>query len=246
MSPKQQDDVTLEALNLYRKIRPGWDSAIDDGFYFDEATSRTSKMVEREVGGLVLAATKPNDVIMAAKFDRIFANTIDACEVIELIEAKDFRLCILDLDIPLDNHIGQAVFKILAAIKEMEVKEIRQRAKDSSAYRRKVGLPNNGNAPIGWRVIDGTNDDRIYIEDGGARRLARKLLTLRNTDEYRFLSLAKFATAMNNRGLTHPSGAIWWAPTITRWLEAAKQDFPKRVHDFDSAALAVGSDHALA
>lgn len=235
MSPKQQEDVCAEMFALYKKVRPAWKNAVWDGFYFDEATTRTSRMLEREVGGLVVAASRPGDVIMAAKYDRVFANVLDACEMIELMETKKFGLCILDMDIDLTSHIGQAFFKFMSVVKEMEVKEIRQRARDSAAYRRKYGLPNNRLAPIGWRIIDGPDGGRIYTEDEGHRRIARKLLAYRNQDLYRFQTLELFATAVNRLGLRHPSGRPWERRTVNRWLAAARNGFPKGMHDMDTS-----------
>ena len=252
MSPKQQEDVCFEAFSLYKKVRPSWRTAEWGGFFFDEATVRTTKVAQREVGSLVLAATKPGDCIMAAKFDRLFANVIDACEVIELVNQKQFFLSILDLDIDLSTALGQAVFKIMAAIKELEVKEIRQRAVDSAAYRRKFGLPNNSHAPIGWRIVDNeTGDGRIYLPDQGQRNIAKKLLAMRERDEYKFLNTVKFTTVVNRSGLRHPSGNIWTRPCLNRWLRAAREDFPRCVHDMDSspeavALSSVGCDDALA
>jgi DNA invertase Pin-like site-specific DNA recombinase len=151
-SPVFQEKTVTTAFELYRSIKPGWDKAQWGGFYVDPPTQRDTMLRERQVGSMLLASTMAGDVIMASHFDRIFANTLDACETIELIEQRKFRLCILDMDLDISTAMGQAVFKIIAAIKELEVKEIRRRCRENAKARIDAGRP-QGKCPVGWKHI---------------------------------------------------------------------------------------------
>jgi DNA invertase Pin-like site-specific DNA recombinase len=228
MSPLQQEAACQDAFSLYKRLKPDWANAEWGGFFFDEATTRTSKFRQRSVGSLVLASTKPGDVIMAANFDRIFANVSDVCETLELVELKRFRLAILDMDIDISGNLGQAVFKIMAAVKELDVKEIRRRGRETVAHRKANGLP-HGKHPIGWRTkcfrAAQGGIARRYSPNADERELARLILSLRTERE---LSLGKIGKELTRRHIKNPRGTAWTKPAVSRWIKAALLDFPLR------------------
>lgn len=229
ISIEQQEAAVCDAFHLYQRVKPGWSLATWGGFFFDEATSRDSRFRQREVGSLVLAASQPGDCIMAAKFDRIFASTLDVCETIALIPDRRLRLSILDLDMDLSSELGQCVFKIMSAVKELEVQEIRRRGRNSIAHRKKVGLPHTL-YPIGWKGVGAQIRGAVrkfFVPDEEERALARALLDLK-----RRLHLTNVETAeiAYQRGLKNPDyrsiQGRWTKPSIARWLTAARRDFP--------------------
>ena len=227
MSPLQQESACRDAFNLYKRVKPDWANAEWGGFFFDEATTRTSKFRERAVGSLVLATTKPGDVVMAANFDRIFANVVDVCETLELVEQRKFRLMILDMDIDISSNLGQMVFKILAAVKELDVKEIRRRAKEHTAYRIANGLP-HGTPPIGWKNVGfqdraTSHTRKRYAPDNDHRVLAKKVLDLRVVHE---LSYREIAEHLYDRRIKNPRGKDWSAMSVRKWANAALLNFP--------------------
>ncbi len=152
ISPLQQEETCYQAFQLFKRVKPGWSNAVWGGFYTEEPMTRTSKFRERPIGSLVLTVTQKGDAIIASNYDRMFANVMDVCEVIEDVERRQFRIVILDLDLPIDNNLGQAVFKLLEVIKELEVKEIRRRMRESKRYRLDHGLP-VGQPPVGWKNV---------------------------------------------------------------------------------------------
>jgi DNA invertase Pin-like site-specific DNA recombinase len=230
MSPLQQESACQDAFNLYKRVKGGWANAEWGGFYFDEATTRTSKFRQRAVGSLVLATTKPGDVIMAANFDRIFANVVDVCETLELVEQRKFRLTILDMDIDISSNLGQMVFKILAAVKELDVKEIRRRGRENAAYRLANGLPHGGPPPVGWKVTNFKSEGRIkkrLVPNHEHRALAKIILDLRVAKE---LSYQELTDELIRRRIPNPSrdGKNWSKMSVRRWANAALLNFPLR------------------
>jgi DNA invertase Pin-like site-specific DNA recombinase len=226
MSPLQQEAACKDAFSLYTRLKPDWANAEWGGFFFDEATTRTGKFRERPVGSLLIAMTRPGDVIMVANFDRIFANVSDVCETLELVELRKFRLAILDMDIDISGNLGQAVFKIMAAVKELDVKEIRRRGRETAAYRKSSGLP-HGKHPIGWHtkcfIKSGQRMFRRYLPNADERELARLILNLRTQHE---LSLGEIARELTKRRIKNPRGHGWTKPAVTRWINAALLNFP--------------------
>lgn len=238
MSPVQQESVVREAFELFKKTKPGWEQAIWGGFHFDEATSRDSKFHEREVGSLLLAMTKPGDKILVSNYDRIFANVVDVCETLEMVERVGFGIIVLDMDIPLDSSLGKAVFQILSIVKGLEVQEIRRRTRNAHAHRRKAGLP-QGKPPIGWSniavTLKGGHVRRFYKIDRAARQLGEKVLKVRMDTG---LALRPLAEELKRRQIKPPSGYTeWTAPCLTRWIKAAALNYPLRNGSHEPAPI---------
>lgn len=226
MSPLQQEAACKDAFDLYKRIKTGWVNAEWGGFFFDEATSRTSKFHERPMGSLLVATSKPGDIIMAANFDRIFANVLDVCETLELVETRKFKLTILDADIDISSDIGQMAFQMFALVKNLEVKAVRRRGRDAAAHRIANGMP-WGQSPVGWKTKCFKNKKggfgRRYVANNEDRALAKLVLDLRVVQE---LSYREIADELRSRRIRCPRGKGWAAMTVRRWANAALHNFP--------------------
>lgn len=222
LSTDQQESVVREAFELFRKIKPGWDVAQWGGFFRDEATCRVTKFREREYGSIALAALQPNDVLLVSNYDRIFANVIDVAETLQIFDTTKRRLLILDMDIDTSTDLGNGLMKIMAVIKELEWKEIRRRARGSTAHRKKRGLP-YGTSLCGWknvRVLIGNKPHSFYEPDYPMRRYYNELMRLHD----RGLSYEKVVLYCQRQNICNPNTGK--PPTST-----------KTVHDAIKAAL---------
>jgi DNA invertase Pin-like site-specific DNA recombinase len=239
MSLEQQESVIKEAYALFQKVRPGWGDYEWGGFFADDVVSRDSKFHQRETGSLLLAATQAGDAIIVANYDRIFANVIDVCETLQFMQERQFKLCVLDMDIDLSSVMGPSLYKLLAVIKEMEVNEIRRRSREAAAHRRKIGRPVAGANPVGWKSVGGlhpTGKDYHYLyPDEEQRVYARHLYALKKRFPTR--SLRALARLLNQRGDKHPSGRNWNAMSLRRWLNAVEQDFPLHNGSHEAAPM---------
>lgn len=235
LSPSQQEAVVKDAFDLFVRVKPEWQSATWGGFFFDEATHRDSKFREREVGSLVLAATQPGDAIIVSNFDRIFAKVADVCETLDLIQQRKFRLVVLDLDTDLSSDLGQCFFKVMAAIKELEVKATRSRTRNALQHRRNVGLP-AGRHPLGWSTVAVMIKGKVrryYVPNEEQRALGRKILDLQVRRGLNFKDTMKL---LNQLGIKNPQAENYgrrqsgkWTPhAIAKWLRAAQNNFPLR------------------
>jgi DNA invertase Pin-like site-specific DNA recombinase len=227
ISPLQQEEVVMDHFKLFKRVKPGWANAEWGGFYVEEPITRTSKLRTRPVGSLLLSLSQPGDVIMASNYDRIFANVMDVCETIELIEVKKFRLCILDLDIDIGTDMGQAVFKIMAAVKELEVREIRRRCRETAKYRVSKGLP-VGKYTIGWKAIAFRDPktkrvSRMYVPDKETRKIAMDLYRRHQAGA----SINGMTNEYNRKGILNPkTRAKFNRPVVYDLIRAAKANFP--------------------
>lgn len=241
MSPEQQEAAVVEAFEAFKRIRPGWHNALWGGFYFDEATTRTSKFRERPVGSLVLAMTQPGDIIMSSNYDRIFANVMDVCETLETIEMMRFRVIVLDLDIPLDNDLGRAVFKIMAAVKELEVKETRRRCRNAAKHRLATGLP-VGKAPLGWRLVAVSLRGLVrkyLVPDEAVRALGKQVMEIKATTGLDYLHLTE---ELNRRRLRNAEGNEWARKPLARLIRAAAKGFPLHGGQHEAAPIPPDAD----
>jgi len=224
-SPKQQESVVRKEFEHRKATKTGWADAEWGGFVVDEVVGRTTQFRCRERGSLLLATCKAGDWILVANFDRIFANTIDVCETLEIIRERQIKLCVLDMDIDLSSDLGEACFTILAAIKRLEVREIQRRCRESASYRKQRGLPHTV-APIGWktiRVLVSGKSRSYFTPDPVARARALQLLEMKNRMN---LSMPSTRTAANRQGLWNLKGKCWSLNAIIRWVRAAQNDFP--------------------
>ena len=239
LSTEQQEAKVRDSFAAYKTIKPHWSEAVWGGFMSDEATSRVSVFRERHFASLLLAACKPGDVILVSNFDRIFGSTVDVCETLALLKTMKISLVVLDMDIDTSTILGETIFTILAAIKHMEVREIRRRICDGLAHRRKVGRPHTGSTPIGWKSkawhVPGIHGPQKYlVPDNAARRLARQILDIKQSYKLSFEQAYQFCNSM---GLKNIHGRRWYLAVFFRWCSAAQRGFPIHNGSHDPAPI---------
>lgn len=225
-----------DAFDLYRRIKPDWADAEWGGWFQDVGVTRTSKFREREYGRIIFDGSSRGDVIMCSNFDRMFANALDVCETLELVKERGIRLSILDFPIPIDTDLGEACFQIVALIKSIEVKAIRNRTKQALAHRREIGLP-TGKAPTGWRTVRMRVDGSVrsfYLKDWPARKLGEKMLA---KQAELGLTNQMFYAWCRHGGWLNPEGREWTEHTFLRFLRAVRSGFPLPNGKLDAAPI---------
>lgn len=190
------------------------------GWLYDNATSGTSPMFEREKGRELWALVQPGDKIVWAKLDRAFRSVIDAAQTMQLLTAKGVSFNSLDLGLDTSTPIGRCVFTILTAFAELEVEFIRQRTRDGLRAKRRAGKPFGKHAPIGW-VKRGKGRDSYYLPDEQEREQVMRMVGMRD----RGASLERITLAM--RPVVRTNGRRWNINSITRALRAARARFAK-------------------
>jgi DNA invertase Pin-like site-specific DNA recombinase len=226
LSTNQQCAVIVDAFGAYQKIKSTWTEAVWAGFFADEATGRTSIFRERNNGSLLLAACDRGDVIMVSNYDRIFANVVDVCDTLKLLDEQGIRLIVLDCEIDTTTPIGAFCFKILALVKELEVVELRRRTRESAANRKRLGIPWCG-PMVGWRtvvmLIPGSSRPQKYlVPDNRKRRLAREIHKIAISHG---MNLRQARFFCNDNKIYPPHRKYWTQPTFEKWIDAAINEF---------------------
>jgi DNA invertase Pin-like site-specific DNA recombinase len=110
---------------------------------------------QRKAGKEILEALQPGDIIVGAKFDRLFRSMRDTHNQIAELPAKGVELIILQLGRePIgENPMGKPMVSLLALIAELEADFTRQRTGKRKAAKRARGGFAGGGVRIGCRKI---------------------------------------------------------------------------------------------
>jgi len=190
------------------------------GWLYDNATSGSKPMFERDKGRELWALVQPGDKIVWAKLDRAFRSVVDAAQTMQLLTAKDVSFNSLDLGLDTGTPIGRCVFTILTAFAELEVEFIRQRTRDGLAAKRREGKPYGKHAPIGW-AKRGKGSASYYVPDDEERAQVSAMMNMRRQGH----SLEAITLAM--RRTVRTSGKHWNINSVSRALQAATARFAK-------------------
>lgn len=135
----------------------------DDGWFTDEATSGTTKALERKgFAGLYSYARKGDTVIVTA-IDRLGRNTIDVLETVEALKAKGVTVISMREGFDLSNPTGKLMLTMLAGVAELERESIKARQmagiNKAKADGRKLGAPKQHDdaAIAAWRKETGAS-----------------------------------------------------------------------------------------
>jgi DNA invertase Pin-like site-specific DNA recombinase len=228
MSTGQQNSVCHDYFWLNKQVKPDWADAEWGGWFADEAVSRDSRFIQREQGSRILAASKPGDIIVSAKFDRTFVNAADVHDTLRYLQDNRIRIVVLDCDIDTTSPLGECFFKVMAALKELEVNEIRARTKASAAYRRQIGRPNS-KAPFGYKIVkvkrEGIEKLQNYlVPDHAVRRLCDKVFEI--SESHGHAGGRVTANILNVMGVKNFQGRTWKPHAVIRYLNAARHGYP--------------------
>jgi DNA invertase Pin-like site-specific DNA recombinase len=228
LSTAQQNSICYEYFLAQKQIRPGWADAEWGGWFADEAVSRDSEFMQREMGSRIVALSKPGDVIIAAKLDRAFVNTADVHNTLAYLPSKQIDVVLLDINIDTTTAIGQCLVKVFAAIKELEVNEIRARTKAAASYRRQIGRPNS-KAPFGYEIVKvklpGVEKLQNYlVPDHAVRRLCDKVFEI--SESHGHAGGRVTANILNVMGVKNFQGRTWKPHAVIRYLHAARHGYP--------------------
>jgi DNA invertase Pin-like site-specific DNA recombinase len=196
VSTDRQADSGISLDEQQRKIEArcaenGWELAHT---FIDAGVSGGTPLAKRPEGGRLLAALRPNDVIISAKMDRVFRSAFDALATIESFKKRKISLWLLDLGGDVSgNGISELIMTVLAAVAQFERSLISERIKDAKRNLRRGNKHQGGLRPFGWRLgeINGHGRARELVPDPdeqGAiadivamREAGRTLMDIRDT-----------------------------------------------------------------
>lgn len=90
------------------------------------------------------------DGLVILKLDRFCRNTRESLEVAEMFKAKGASLHSISEKIDTDNAIGEFFFTLMAALGQMERKQIGERTATALSFKRSRGEKTGGDVPYGY------------------------------------------------------------------------------------------------
>lgn len=194
-------------------------SQFDVVTYVDKGVSGSIPLAERPEGARMLADVKPNDVIVAAKLDRLFRSAIDALQTVETFAKKKIDLILVDIGLDPVNKNGAAkmFFSILSVVAEFERERIAERMNDGRAAKKAQGMRISGHAPYGFRFEGEKPHTRLvpYEPEIEILRTVKQLWPRANP--------AVVTEQINERGLRDRAGNPFRIVQVTRLAQKAKE-----------------------
>ena len=174
VSTVQQADEG-ESLDIQRRMLEGWahmhGKALTEVF-IERGISGSVPVAERPEGGKLWAHLKRDDVVVAAKLDRLFRSALDALQTVEWLRSRGVSLVLLDLggDIS-SNGLSKLFLTIAAAFAEAERDRIRERVAQVKADQRARNRYLGGVVPFGWQVGEGGELVEVLEQQMAIRRM---------------------------------------------------------------------------
>lgn len=135
----------------------------EDGWFTDEATSGTTKAMDRKGFAALFNYARKGDTVVVAAIDRLGRNTIDVLETVEALKAKGVTVVSMREGFDLSNATGKLMLTLLAGVAELERENIRARQmagiNKAKADGRKLGAPKQHDAAAiaAWRKETGSS-----------------------------------------------------------------------------------------
>ncbi|MDE2099028.1 MAG: recombinase family protein [Patescibacteria group bacterium] len=126
----------------------------DTAIYTDPGVSASIPLSKRPAGAQLLADAKADDVIIAAKLDRMFRSASNALNMIESFQEKKIKLVLFDFGSePIsDSALGQFFFTTMAAVAQLERTLIRERLMSGKRAKKEKNGHIGGKAPYGYQI----------------------------------------------------------------------------------------------
>jgi DNA invertase Pin-like site-specific DNA recombinase len=179
---------------------------------------------QRKAGHAMLEALQPGDIILAAKFDRLFRSIRDTHNQIAELQTKGVELIVLQFGRePIGaTPMGKAMVSIFALLAELEVDFTRQRTADGKAAKKARGGFTGGGVPMGWKKI-GKGREAYLVEDAREQAMLKEARELREAGE----TFAGAAKELNQRGYVSRARTPIIQSQVYQWIERARDRKPK-------------------
>jgi DNA invertase Pin-like site-specific DNA recombinase len=185
-----------------RAAEHGWSIS---QIYVEEGVTGSTPFAQRPQGKALLARLQPGDIVVCAKLDRAFRDTLDACDTVAEFEARGLKLFLLDLggdDVIDSNSLGRMMLTIMAAFAEFERNRIAERVTEGKAQQRINGTFLGGRRPFGAQKR--AADDHKLVPVAAEQAAIAEIYSLHD----RGLSLRQIQAELNNQGIQISRGTI--------------------------------------
>lgn len=220
------DQARDDAVSIPNQLRRGRTAAQARGSgkfsiveYVDKGVSGTIPLFKRPAGKEMWEALNENDLIVAAKLDRLFRSSTDALNTIEYLQKRKVGVILLDISSePLgENAVTKLFLTMLAAFADFERSIINERTGEGRRGKaRREGFI-GGKAPYGYRVA-GEGRQATLVADLREQEIVRAIIWMwpRKTP-------AEIVRELASRGCKSRSGKPFGFMQIKRIVEYAQK-----------------------
>jgi site-specific DNA recombinase len=210
VSTEQQADegVSLEAQKI--KIK-AWCELNDyelAGIYEDAGISGKN-MTKRPGLNEALNLAKPDMALVVHSLSRLARSTKDCIDIAEQLKANKCDLVSLTEKIDTSSAMGEFFFTLIAALGQMERKQIGERTKSALAHKKANG-EKYAPVPFGYKEIEGkleaVKQETQLVAEIISRRAAGA--TLRSIADW-----------LNDKGIIGKQGGKWYASSVSYVLK---------------------------
>lgn len=206
----QEQDRVIRGYAMTKGI-----GAYDLQIYVDAGVSGSIALRNRPAGEELLEAARPGDIVVAAKLDRIFRNSLDALWTYNEFKKKGIHLVLFDMGttpITDDGGLSKVFFSIMSAFADHERERIRERVLDGKRAKKAKGGHIGGHTPFGWRVVGQGREARLEPNED-ERKIIQEIVALRGKP------VSLVVREVNAKGLRTRSGKPFHYSQIERVLQ---------------------------
>ncbi len=168
---------------------------------------------------LELIRTKKVSGVVILKLDRLVRNTKDAIEIAHLCKARGVALHSISEKIDTDSAIGEFFFTLMAALAQLERKQVGERTAVALRHKRENGEKTGGYIPFGFDVIVDGKGEKV-VKRLVPNRREQAAMELMGRLRRRGCTLLRIAAELERRGIrTKRGNKKWHAETVKSALQ---------------------------
>lgn len=230
-----QNYIIQRWVECEREVNPNFVNMADAGEFWDADTSGGIEFFKRPSGASLRGRLRPGDVIVSAKWDRMFRDCRDFENTLHFLDEMKVRLVCLDMNVDTSTSTGRFAARIIVAKGEMERTQCSERIKDAlKVIKYTKGVKIAHDAPLGWKFTrthektrkDGKRYARLE-PDPDERDECRTIARLIDNKGMAYGDVAKMFM-LNNRKNPRAKGgqASWSRASVRNRYRAYKAGFP--------------------
>ncbi|RFU71442.1 recombinase family protein [Peribacillus saganii] len=224
----------------------GWKNEIR--YFIDEGFS--AKNLERPKLTSLLQEVRDNNIskVIVTKLDRLSRRLLNLLELIEIFQNQEVSFISISESFDTNTPSGRLTLQVLGAVAEFERERIRERVVDNMFHAANKGKWLTS-APYGYELVK----KELHIKPETAK-VVKRIYDMYLHERKGFLTIAK---ALNEEGISSPTGKEWWNRTIklilsnpaykgtTVWnrIEGSQKKRPKK--DMEEWVIQEGTHEAI-
>lgn len=212
---------------------------VDAGEFWDADCSGGIDISKRPAGGVMMGRVRRGDVIVSAKWDRMFRDSRDFENTLYTLDKLGVRLVCLNMNVDTSTSAGKLAARLLVAMGEFERTECSDRTKKGLAvikYNRGVKVA-PARPPLGWKHSRKHTEKRkdgkpyaILVPDQDFRDECKLIARLHEVNHLSMNHIAKLFLR-NGRKNTVTGKVKWDNRHIDKRYKAFKAGFPAKGYE---------------